>query len=497
MNLASIIDAHPDDKVAIISRGQPITYAELRDQVSRLRGGLVGEGVQPGDRVAIVCANNHFFVVSYLAVLGVGAVAVPMNPLSPTPEIERELCVVRPRVAIVGPAGRRSFADLDRGAVEGLECVVGCGSGFDDALLFEHLVTAVPVAMVDRDPDDLAALIFTSGTAGLPKAAMLTHHNLEVNHRQMQQASDRQPQPDDVVLAVVPLFHVFGLNSVLGMALRNGSTLVLAERFDPAAALETIEQRKVTSMAGPPVMWSALASLPDASPEAFVSLRLPVSGAAKLSRFVIDLVRDRLGLELTQGYGLTEASPAVTVAGGQGAPTTSIGRPVPGLEVRLVDRDGSDVLIGDDGELWVRGPNVFLGYWEEPEATAAALDDDGWLHTGDIAVVDDDGFLFLVDRAKDLIIVSGFNVYPAEVESVLVRHPAVADAAVIGTPNPHTGEAVRAFVVLSGGTNADEDDIIQFCASQVAGYKCPVKVSFVDRIPRNDAGKILYRELSP
>ncbi|MGI9603747.1 MAG: class I adenylate-forming enzyme family protein [Acidimicrobiales bacterium] len=495
MNLATIIDDHPDDKVALISRGQPTTFGELRDQVARLRGGLLAEGVEPDDRVAIVCANNDYFVVSYLAVLGVGAVAVPTNPLSPTPELQRELCVVRPKAAIVGPAGRRAISDLDRDEVDGLECVIGCGPGFDDALLFDDLLTAQPAPMVERQPDDLAALIFTSGTAGLPKAAKLTHHNLEVNHRQMQQASDRTAQSDDVVFGVVPLFHVFGLNSVLGLALRAGSTLVLAERFDPAAALETIEARRVTSMAGPPVMWAALASLPDATPERVASLRLPISGAAKLSRFVIDLVADRLGITLTQGYGLTEASPAVTVSTGQDGPPESIGRPVPGVEVRLVDPSGDDVLIGDDGELWVRGPNVFPGYWEEPEATAAALDDDGWLHTGDIAVVDELGYLYIVDRAKDLIIVSGFNVYPAEVETVLARHPGVADVAVTGTPNPHTGEAVRAFVVANEDTLADEDDIIDFCARELASYKCPGKVTFVSHIPRNDAGKILYREL--
>jgi long-chain acyl-CoA synthetase len=224
-------------------------------------------------------------------------------------------------------------------------------------------------------------------------------------------------------------------------------------------------------------------------------VRIAASGAAKLPIEVAQLIEDRFELHLAEGYGLTEASPVVTTAGGTHAPFGSIGTPVSGVDVRLVDADGSDVLVGDAGELWVRGPNVFQGYWDDPEATASALDADGFLHTGDIAVVNDDGYLFLVDRAKDLIIVSGFNVYPAEVEEVLVEHPAIEAVAVVGVPHPHTGEAVKAYVVLHDGMAAEEDDIIDWCSTRLARYKCPEKVMFVDELPLGAGGKVLRRVL--
>jgi long-chain acyl-CoA synthetase len=225
------------------------------------------------------------------------------------------------------------------------------------------------------------------------------------------------------------------------------------------------------------------------------SVRLAISGAAKLPVEVAQAIEAKFGLTLEEGYGLTEAAPVVTSPQGTEAPPGSIGIPVPGLELRIVDTDGNDVLVGDSGEVWVRGPNVFAGYWEAPEATAAVLTEDGWLRTGDIAVVDDDGFLFLVDRAKDLIIVSGFNVFPAEVEAVLSEHPAIESCAVVGVPHPYTGEAVKAYVKARPGVPVEEDDIIAFCAERLPGYKCPNKVWFVDDIPRGITGKILRFEL--
>ncbi|MEO7427879.1 MAG: AMP-binding protein, partial [Acidimicrobiales bacterium] len=206
-------------------------------------------------------------------------------------------------------------------------------------------------------------------------------------------------------------------------------------------------------------------------------------------------IKDRFGIEIMEGYGLTEASPVVTSGTGLSAPEGSIGVPLPGLRVRLVDADGQDALVGDPGELWVSGPNVFAGYWEDPEASRHAVDAEGWLHTGDVAVVDDDGFLFLVDRVKDLIIVSGFNVYPAEVEEVIASHPAVEQVAVIGVPHPYSGEAVKAYVVVRDGVSVDEDDIIAHCEARLARYKCPQKVMFVDEIPQSATGKVLRTAL--
>ncbi|MFZ6003469.1 MAG: AMP-binding protein [Actinomycetota bacterium] len=496
MNLASIIDPHPADSVAVISRGKTTTYGALREQVAGLRGGLAGLGLDPGDRVGIVAANNWYFVVSYLAVLGGGYVAVPLNPTSPGPEIERQLAAIGARAVIAGPSAKSTIADLDRSKLPALEHVIAStGGAIDGALLLDELVAAEPVPLVDRAADDLAVLIFTSGTAGSPKAAMLTHGNLLANLDQCQRLPGRSQGPDDVVLGVLPMFHIFGLNVVLGLSFVAGSTVLLIERFDPQSALEAIANHGVTVVSGAPTMWAAWASLPGTRPTALATVRLATSGAAKLDLQVQRSIKERFGIDVMEGYGLTEASPVVTSGTGLFAPEGSIGAPLPGLRVRLVDADGQDALVGDPGELWVWGPNVFAGYWNDAEATRQAVDTDGWLHTGDIAVVDDDGFLFLVDRVKDLIIVSGFNVYPAEVEDVISMHPAVQDVAVIGVAHPYSGEAVKAYVVVAEGVSVEEDDIIAHCEAHLARYKCPEKVMFVDEIPQSVAGKVLRTAL--
>ncbi len=497
MNLATIIEAHPDDAIALISRNHRTTYGELRTQVGGLRGGFAGLGLEPGDRIGIVCGNNWYFVVAYLAALGAGLVVVPLNPSSPARELERELAAVGVRAVVIGPASRSSFAGIDRAEVPTLEHVVVTD---DDATpgteRLDLLLAAAPIPMIDRAQGDLAALLFTSGTAGSPKAAMLSHGNLLANIAQMQAHPGRAQDALDVSFGVLPLFHIFGLNVVLGLSLSVGSRVLLIERFDPVSALEAIERHGITIVSGAPTMWAAWAGLPDVDPMAFRTVRLATSGAARLPVELARTFAERFGLVLSEGYGLTEASPVVTSSAGTNTRPGSIGVPVPNLEIRLVDSDGEDVLVGDSGEIWVRGPNVFQGYWEDPDATRAALDDQGWLHTGDIAVVDDDGFLYLVDRAKDIIIVSGFNVYPAEVEEVLLEHPAVDAAAVVGVAHPYTGEAVKAYVVVAPGRSAEEDDIIDFCGHRLARYKLPTKVMFVDELPQNASGKVLRRTLT-
>jgi long-chain acyl-CoA synthetase len=496
VNLATIIDPHPADTVAVISRGESTTYGQLRDHVGRLRGGLLGLGLDPGDRVGIVAANNWYFVVSYLAVLGAGGVAVPINPMSPVPEVERELAAIGARVVIAGPTARATVAGLDRSALPVLETVVTSEAGeLAGAVAIADLLASEPAAVVDRGPDDLAVLIFTSGTAGSPKAAMLTHGNLLTNLEQCQAHPGRSQGPTDIVFGVLPLFHIFGLNVVLGLSFVAGATVLLIERFDPQSAIESIVNHGVTVVSGAPTMWAALAALPGTRPGDLATVRLATSGAAKLDPQVQRSIAERFGVGIVEGYGLTEASPVVTSGTGLAAPEGSIGVPLPGLRVRLVDADGQDSLVGDAGELWVKGPNVFAGYWNDPEATSGALTADGWLRTGDVAIVDDDGFLFLVDRVKDLIIVSGFNVYPAEVEEVIADHPAVAEVAVIGVPHPHSGEAVKAYVVVAPGASVEEDDIIHHCEARLARYKCPQKVMFVSEIPTSTTGKVLRKEL--
>ncbi len=497
MNLASIIDPHPDGATALISRGRRTDYGTLRSQVAGLRGGLIGAGVEPGDRIGIVCSNNRYFVVSYLAILGVGAVAVPLNPLSPARELERELAAVRARGLVVGPSGRTTAAALDRAGLPTLELLIhseGHG-GPDGTLQLDELLTSTPAPIVDRDPEDLAVLMFTSGTAGSPKAAMLSHGNLLSNIDQVIALRGDGGDPADVGFGVLPMFHIFGLNVMLGTALRAGASVLLVERFDPSSALEAIDKHQITVLAGAPTMWAAWAAMPGIGAGDFASIRVATSGASKLDPFVAETVRSRFGVEIGEGYGLTEASPVVTASLGLPWRPGSVGAAVDDVELRLVDAGGDDVLVGDPGEIWVRGPNVFQGYWEDSEATARALDSDGWLHTGDIALVDDDGTLQLVDRVKDLIIVSGFNVYPAEVEEVVLSMPGVQACAIVGVPHPHTGEAVKAFVVVEPGFAHEEDAVIEHCAAHLARYKCPQKVNFVDELPVNVSGKVLKRAL--
>ena len=389
-----------------------------------------------------------------------------------------------------------TLAQIERSALPTLQHVIASRAGeLDGALLFEDGLASPPQPIVDRAEDDVAVLIFTSGTAGAPKAAMLTHGNLLANLRQCQEHPGRAQAPEDVAFGVLPFFHIFGLNVVLGLSLMAGAATLAIERFDPQSALEAIRNNGVTIISGAPTMWSAWAALPGAPADVFAGVRLATSGAARLDADVRAALRTRFGLDVTEGYGLTEASPVVSSGHGLDAPDGSIGIPLPGLSVRIVDPDGQDSLVGDAGEIWVQGPNVFPGYWEDPVATSAALTEDGWLRTGDVAVVDDDGFLFLVDRAKDLIIVSGFNVYPAEVEEVIASHPAVADAAVVGVPHPHSGEAVKAYVVLEAGQHLDEDDVVAHCEAHLARYKCPQKVMFVDELPHSATGKVLRKLL--
>jgi long-chain acyl-CoA synthetase len=496
VNLAHIIDGHAPDHVAIINRGEETTYGQLGEHVARVRGGLAKLGVSQGDRVALLCGNGLYFVETYLAVLGLGAVAVPMNPQSPSPEIQQEIATVAATVVLIEPVAASAWNGIDRAAVPSVRHVIATEAGdLEDALSFDELIAADPVDVIEVEPDALAVLIFTSGTAGAPRAAMLSHGNLLANIDQGRSAAG-QISADDVVYGVLPMFHIFGLNVVLGLSLANGATIILVQRFDPSTALDTIRERGITVLPGAPPLWLTFSHCDDAPADSFATVRLALTGAAKMPEEAIRRLHQRFGLDLAEGYGLTEASPVVTSSAGLPLKVGSVGKVLDGVDVRLVDDDGDDVLQGDAGEIWVKGPNVFQGYLDDPEQTARVLTTDGWLRTGDIAVTDDDGYLYLVDRAKDLIIVSGFNVYPAEVEEAIAEHPAVAEVGVVGVPHPHTGEAVKAWVVVRPGMSVDEDTLISWCNERLARYKSPSKILFVDELPRNVSGKLLRRSLS-
>ena len=483
VNLVSVLLRHAQvqpDAVALVDDDGETTFGALVGLAAAAAGSLAALGVGPGDRVVIAAWNDATFVRTYLGALWCGAVAVPVNPSSPAAAHRAEIERVGARVVVCG-----------RGAEHLLE--------LPGALAAADLPVAEPMgAEVERDDGELAVLLFTSGTAGAPRAAMLTHGNLAANIAQVQSHPGLAVAPTDVGLATLPFFHVFGLNVALGVALAGGIRSVLLPQFDPVQAAALVRRHAVTILAGVPAMFAALLELSDtdAPADAFRSVRLAVAGAAELPEPLAAAFLDRFGVTIYEGYGLTEAAPIVSTTAVDRRPRWgSIGPPLPGVDVRLVDADGSDAAVGDPGEIWVRGPNVFVGYWDDPDATARVLAD-GWLRTGDVAVSDDDGFLSLVDRMKDLVIVSGFNVYPAEVEEVLLTHPDVADAAVIGVPNGRTGEAVVAFVVVrSGGVAPTLASVRDHVSRRLARYKVPSAVHVVPELPRNQSGKVLRRAL--
>jgi long-chain acyl-CoA synthetase len=481
MNLASIVTGHRADGRALHDGTDWVTWGEVRARAAAVAA-TVQAAAGSGDRVAIAWPTSVEFVAAYLGVLAAGAVAVPLNPNSPGPELAGELARVAPALILAGGNAPKALVDAAGGVPVIEELPPPSGDG------------TLPV--VDRADGDLAVLLFTSGTAGAPRAAMLTHGNLHANLQQMLSLPGEIARSDDVGLAAVPLFHVFGLNVALGLSLATGAALVLEERFDPAASLELVRDLGVTSLVGAPTMFAAWVGLGADGGDMLRGVRRAISGAAALPAEVATRFEERFGVPLWQGYGLTEASPAVATSLGTGRNRPgSVGRPLPGVEVRLVDEAGGDVLQGDPGEIWVRGANVFDGYYGDPQATAEVLTPDGWLRTGDIGVLGEDGDLYVVDRSKDLVIVSGFNVFPAEVEKVVATVDGVADVVVVGRPDPVTGESVEAVVVRAPGTDLTEDDIRARCATSLARYKCPSSIRFVDELPRGLAGKALRRAL--
>ncbi len=521
MNLATLVEGHRGDSRALFDGGTWHTWGDVRRRSAATAAGLVSLGVGPGDRVAIAWPTSVDFVVAYLAVLATGCVAVPLNPNSPAAELARELEAVTPAALLAGGAGARGAAEVREalsvtplmvlsdagtgaapgaggpggGAVASWEELSGPSSGTSGT----GADSVLPV--VGRDEDDIAVLLFTSGTSGSPRAAMLTHGNLGANLRQMLALPGEIVRADDVSLAVVPLFHVFGLNVALGLSLASGAALILEERFDPADCLRIVRELEVTHVLGVPAMFAAWVALAASEPAAVGSgglpgVRLAISGAASLPADVAARFESAFGVPVWQGYGLTEAAPAVATSLGTGRNRPgSVGQPLPGVSVRLVDESEQDVLAGDPGEIWVQGPNVFPGYWRDPDASAEVLTATGWLRTGDIGVLGDDGDLFIVDRRKDLVIVSGFNVYPGEVEKVVSSMPGVAEAVVVGRPDPDAGEAVEVVIVVAPGADVTEEQVRAHCGARLARYKCPTTVRFVAELPHGLAGKALRRAL--
>ena len=500
MNLASLLAeaaARGPDRPALVFRGRSVGYSELDDAVGRTAAALRDGGVGADDRVALVLGNVPEFVYALYGTWRAGAVAVPLNVMLTAEEVGYVLADAGATAAVVEMAYLPAVLAVRDRVPDLRRILVIAGPPVPPGTVsFEQELDRPAEDVVESDDDALALLQYTSGTTARPKGAMLSHGNLRANLDQMEAVAGMRLSADDVVLVVLPLFHIYALNVVLGMALRAGATVVLEERFDPEQTLGLIERHGVTVVPGAPPMYAAWLALTDAERDAFGPVRLAVSGAAPLPPEVGAAFWERFGVKLWDSYGLTEAGPAVTtsVVGDEPRPG-SIGPPLPGLEVRLVDESGEDVEEGDPGEIAVRGPNVFRGYWGRDDETAAAFLPGGWLRTGDVAVRDEDGYLHLVDRKKDLIIVSGFNVYPTEVEEALLRHPAVSEAAVVGVPDERTGEAVKAFVTLEAGAAATAEEIADDVRVYLARFKVPGSIEIVESLPHHVTGKVLRRAL--
>jgi long-chain acyl-CoA synthetase len=478
---------------------QALTWAQLDAQVDAYARGLValdlaGSGHRDGNshpaRVAIALPNTAEFAAVYLATLRAGLVAVPINPAYTAREIGELLDESGAAVLV---------ASVDVRAAVGVWSGRAYTLGID---LSDLALDGAPVVEAST-PDDLAVLLFTSGSLGRPKGAMLSHRALLANHVQLAAISPPVIVADDVVLLTVPLFHAYGLNSGLGAVVFHGATGVLVEAFDPSETLRIIEDDRVSAVIGVPTMFLAWSLLPDVA-RAFERTRVSVCGAAPLSAGTAGAFQAATGKTIFVGYGLTESAPVLTTTLASPAPKVgSIGRALPGVDVRLVNAAGDEVWSStgegvddfdddasgtpgtDPGEIVVRGENLFSGYWPDGIDGPGA---DGWWATGDVAYADADGDLFLVDRLHELIIVNGFNVYPAEVERVLVTHPSVREAAVVGVLHPYTGQSVKAFVVASDPVAVDE--LLGHCRRSLARFKCPTAVEFRPELPHSATGKV-------
>jgi long-chain acyl-CoA synthetase len=485
-NLIGSAEAHPD-KTAVRLDDAALSYSLLEGSTRHVAGLLAEHGVQRGDRVAIMLPNLPHFAVLYYGILRAGAVVVPMNPLLKEREVAYYLSDSGAKLIFVWET---FAAEAKAGADEaGAETIVVDEAGFI------NLVGSAPAVdvLVDCAPDDTAVILYTSGTTGQPKGAELTHANLD---RNIAVCVDDiiGMSPDDVVFGGLPLFHVFGQTCGLNAAIKAGVCITLLPRFEPGKVLEILVRDQVTVFAGVPTMYVALVNYPDRGMFDLSKLRLCVSGGAAMPVEVMNAFEKEFGCVVLEGYGLSETSPVASFNYPNRRKAGSIGTPVAGVDFRIVDDQDQDVPDGEPGEIAIRGHNVMKGYWNKPEETAKAIRN-GWFHTGDVGIRDADGFYFIVDRKKDMIIRGGYNVYPREIEEVLYEHPAVAEAAVIGVPHPEFGEEIAAVLALKPGESATAEELRLYVKGRVAAYKYPRTVHIVAELPKGPTGKILKREI--
>jgi long-chain acyl-CoA synthetase len=489
-NLASLLTEAAErdaEHTALKLDDTELNYGLLNEGSARIAGYLRAQGVEPGDRVGIMLPNVPYFPVIYYGILRAGGIVVPMNPLLKRREVK--FYVEDPGQKVLFAWG--DFAEAAEGGAEdgGATCVLVKPGEFEQFVGGQEPV----YELSDRDGSDTAVILYTSGTTGTPKGAELTHDNMRKNVEISRGLFDAGPE--DIVLGALPLFHSFGQTCGMNTTIAAGGTLTLIPRFDPGKALEIIERDEVTVFEGVPTMYSAMLHHEAADSTDVSALRVCASGGAAMPGEVLRAFEEKFGTQVLEGYGLSETSPVASFNHpDRERKVGSIGTPIDGVEMKVVDEDGNDLPTGEVGEIVIKGHNVMKGYWNRPDATEESIKD-GWFHTGDMAQVDDDGYFFIVDRKKDMIIRGGYNVYPREIEEVLYEHPAVREVAVVGVPHDELGEEVGAVVALKEGESADEDELRSYAKEQVAAYKYPRQIWFVDELPKGPTGKILKREI--
>jgi long-chain acyl-CoA synthetase len=478
------------DKIALIFEDKSFTYKQLDELAGRVANGLRGLGIKKGDRVALFLPNIPEFVISYLGILKIGAVAVSVNVMLKTAEVSYILhdCAAKAIITTESQSEQVSEADLP----ELQHILIAEGEANKGIPLAQLMANASPKALaLEMDRHAPACILYTSGTTGFPKGATLSHGNVIANSY----AANRcyRISDSDRLLLYLPLFHCFGQNAILNTALSACATIILHRRFDLEQVLQTVANHQVTMFFGVPTVFIKMLNT-DICDYKLESVRYYFSAAAPMPIEIAQKWYDKYGFFIHEGYGLTETSPFATYNHDLKYRLGSIGAPIENVEIKIVDGDGHQVQPGELGEIVIRGPNVMLGYWNRPFETAEVIKN-GWFHTGDIGRMDEDGFFYIVDRLKDMINLSGFKVYPTEVENVIYQHPSVAEVAVYGAPDLVKGEIVKTNIVLKEGHVITEEQIIDFCYERMAAYKVPHVINFVDSLPKNPAGKVLKRVL--
>ena len=491
-NLARIVTEAAEqhgDRPALKLDDVTVTYGMLDEASARTAALLKAKGLERGDRVGIMLPNVPYFAIAYYGILRAGGVAVPMNVLLKGREVAFYL---------EDPGAKLLFtwADFEEAAGTGAEQagaeLIKVAPGEFEKLLGD---TEPDRELADVDGGDTAVILYTSGTTGTPKGAELSHDNLYTNC-DLSATKLAEASEEDVLLGALPLFHTFGQTCGLNSSVRVGACLSLIPRFEPNKALEIIARDDVTIFQGVPTMFHAMLNCDGAAEADVSSLRVCMSGGSAMPVEVLKEFEKAFGCKVLEGYGLSETSPVASFNHpNKERKPGSIGTPIEGVEMKVVDDDGKDLEQGEVGEIAIKGHNVMKGYWNREDATDEVMSDDGWFRTGDMAKIDEDGYFFIVDRKKDMIIRGGYNVYPREIEEVLYEHEAVSEAAVVAVPDEKMGEEVGAAIVLKDGKDADADEIKAYVKERVANYKYPRKVWFLDELPKGPTGKILKREI--